>query len=111
MFDYDIFCQGLESLSVWLDHGDGYMTSFAGVDVFYGAFLAFVGAANDFALGTVLEFVWLFGFHNGFGVATRHMLLCTQRFRSTSRSNWPTVDIAGFVAAGLSGRWFISLFR
>ena len=38
------------------------MTSFAGVDVPYGAILAFVGAADDLTLGTVLQFAWLFGY-------------------------------------------------
>jgi hypothetical protein len=38
------------------------MPSFAGVDVSYGPALAFMRAANDFALGTVFQFAWLFGF-------------------------------------------------
>jgi hypothetical protein len=32
------------------------MTSFAGVEVSYGAVLAFVGAADHLALGTFLQF-------------------------------------------------------
>jgi hypothetical protein len=51
--DNDIFCQGFESLSVWRDHSNCYMTSFAGVDVSYGAAFAFMRAADDLALGTV----------------------------------------------------------
>ena len=40
------------------------MTSFAGVDVSYGAVLAFVRAADDLTLGAVFEFAWLFGFNH-----------------------------------------------
>jgi len=51
--DNDIFCQGFESLSVWLDYSDGYMASFAGVDVSDGALFAFMCATDYFASGTV----------------------------------------------------------
>ena len=49
------------------------MTSFARVDVAYGAVLAFVRAADDLASGTVLQVAWLFGFHfvKFHGVLTR----------------------------------------
>ncbi|MGB9156730.1 MAG: hypothetical protein WCB20_09585, partial [Chthoniobacterales bacterium] len=61
--DNHIFRQGFEALSVWLDHSDGYVTSFAGVDVADGAVFALVCATDDFAASTVFEFAWLFGFH------------------------------------------------
>jgi hypothetical protein len=63
ILDNHIFRQGFESLSVWLDHSNGDVTSFAGVDVADGAVFALVCATDDFAASAVFEFVWLFGFH------------------------------------------------
>ena len=57
------FCQGFESLSVWLDYSDSHVASLARVDVSDDAAFAFMCAANDFALGTVLQFGWLFRLH------------------------------------------------
>jgi hypothetical protein len=59
----DILSEGFESLSVWLDHGNGYMTSFAGVDVLYGAGFTCMCAGDDFALRAVSEFAGWLGFH------------------------------------------------
>jgi hypothetical protein len=62
LFDRDILRQGFESLAVCLNHRDGYLARLTGVDVFYGARFAFMRAADDIALGAVLELAWWFGF-------------------------------------------------
>lgn len=58
----DIFCEGFEPLCVWLEHRDGDMAGFAGVDVLDDAGFTRMHAADDFALGAVLQFAWGFNF-------------------------------------------------
>jgi hypothetical protein len=58
LLDNDILCQSFESLSVWLDHRDGYITGFAGIGVRRDAGFADMHAADDPALRAVPEFVW-----------------------------------------------------
>ena len=59
----DILGEGFESLSIWLNYRNGNITGFSGFDIPYGAGLAGVYAAGDFALSTVSYFVWWTGFH------------------------------------------------
>jgi hypothetical protein len=54
--DDDILRESFESLSVWLHHGNRYMTGFAGVDVRHDAGFACMDADDDFALIAVPEF-------------------------------------------------------
>jgi len=61
--DNDVFCQGFESLSVRLHHSNRYMASLAAVEVSYSAGFALMRPTDDFALRTVFESAWLFGFH------------------------------------------------
>jgi len=49
----DIFRHRFESLTVGLDHSNGYMPCFAGVDVSNSTMFAFMRPAYDFAWGTV----------------------------------------------------------
>ena len=69
--DDDIFCQSFESLSVWLHHGDRYITGLAGVDVHHDAGFAYMDTADDLALSAVLDFAWSFSFHLYYSVAFR----------------------------------------
>ena len=59
----DILCQGFESLAIRLNHRNGYMASFAVVDVPDDAGFAFMYATDDFACSAVPKFAWWFSFH------------------------------------------------
>jgi len=59
----DIFGQCFESISTWLEHSDGYVTGFAGVDVFYDARFSCMRTADDFAVCAVIDFASSLRFH------------------------------------------------
>lgn len=61
--NYDIFRQGLESLPVRLDYGNGDIAGFPGLDISYDAGFANMDSADDFAFGAVFEFARWLRFH------------------------------------------------
>ena len=65
----DIFCKSLKSLTIGLDDGDSYMTSFAGVDVPDDAGFACMYPIDDLASSTVPRFGRWFDFHFHYSIA------------------------------------------
>ena len=53
LLEDDILREGFESLSAWLNHGNGHMTGFAGMEIPDDAGFAGMHSAHDFAPGAV----------------------------------------------------------